>query len=173
MRSCRLFLSVITILFFGSFHATAMGFLPPEDLSETHELRISDADNSDEVDFEKCLPHKASPDEVCYISGGISADEVAEFKSRANAFLLEIVFVQKANPEETGRIEEYLAEVQLQILDKKGNVVIDTVTQGPFFLADLPFGSYQIIADHEGVIKKNVVKIAARKHQRLVFLWPR
>lgn len=173
MHYFKFCLSATIILIFGSFHATAMGFLPPEDLSETHELRITDADSSDDVNFQKCLPHKATPDEICYISGGVGADEVAQFKSRAKEFLLEIVFVQKTDPADTDRKEEYLAEVQLQIKDNKGNVVVDTLTEGPFFLADLPFGSYQIIADHDGVIKKNAVKISARKNQRIVFLWPR
>lgn len=162
------------ILFFSSFHATAMGFLPPEDLSETHELAMALPDDiPTEVDFQKCLPHKAAPDEVCYISGGISGDEVTQFKSRAKEYLMEIVFVQKADAADNDRIEEYLADVQLQIKDSKGNVVVNTTTEGPFFLADLPLGKYQIIADHDGVVKQNVVKITARKHQRLVFLWPR
>lgn len=174
MKYFKLVLSTITILFFSSFHATAMGFLPPEDLSETHELEAANSDDiATGVDFQKCLPHKVTPDEVCYISGGISDDEVSQFKSRAKEYLLEIVFVQKADPEDNGRIEEYLAEVQLQIKDSKDNVVVDTTTEGPFFLADLPVGSYQITAYHEGIIKNNMVKIAAKKHQRIVFLWPR
>ena len=175
MQCSKLVFSIITVLFFSSFHATAMGFLPPEDLSETHELQIAKNDDiSTEVNFQKCLPHQVIPEEVCYISGGISSDEVSQFKSRANEYLLEIVFVQKTDPEENnGRIEEYLAEVQLQIKDSKGNLVVDTMTEGPFFLADLPFGTYRITADHDGVIKTNVVKIAAKKHQRIVFLWPK
>lgn len=174
MKYCKLVFSTITILFFSSFHATAMGFLPPEDMSETHELEIVKSDDiATEVNFQKCLPHKIAPDEVCYISGGISSDEVNQFKSHAKEYLLEIVFVQKTDPEENGRIEEYLAEVQLQIKDSKGNVVLDTMTDGPFFLADLPLGKYQITADHDGVIKNNMVKIVAKKHQRMVFLWPR
>jgi len=174
MQYSKLVFSSITILFFSSFHATAMGFLPPEDLSETHELEIAKSDDiATEVDFQKCLPHKPAPEEVCYISGGISSDEVSQFKSRAKEYLLEIVFVQKANPEDSDRIEEYLAEVQLQIRDSNGNVVVDTTTEGPFFLADMPLGSYQITADHDGVIKNNMVKIVAKKHQRIVFLWPR
>lgn len=174
MQYSKLIFSAVTILFFSSFHATAMGFLPPEDMSETHELEIAKSDGiATDVDFQKCLPHQAAPDEVCYISGGISSDEVSQFKSLAKEYLLEIVFVQKTDPEENGRIEEYLAEVQLQIKDSKGNMVVDTTTEGPFFLADLPFGSYQITAEHDGVIKTNVVKIAAKKHQRIVFLWPR
>jgi hypothetical protein len=143
-------------------------------LSETHELEIAKSDDiSTEVNFQKCLPHKVTPDEVCYISGGISSDEVSQFKSRAKEYLLEIVFVQKTDPEENGRIEEYLAEVQLQIKDSKGNLVVDTTTEGPFFLAEVPFGSYQNTAEQDGVIKKNTVKIVAKKHQRIVFLWPR
>ena len=174
MQYLKLVFSMITMLFFISFHATAMGFLPPEDLSETHELQIAKIDDiATEVDFQKCLPHQANPEQVCYISGGISSDEVSQFKSHANEYLLEIVFVQKTEPQENGRIEEYLAEVPLQIKDSKGNLVVDTMTEGPFFLADLPFGTYRITADHDGVIKTNVVKIAAKKHQRIVFLWPK
>jgi len=174
MQYFKLVFFTITILFLSSFHATAMGFLPPEDLSETHELEPAKPDDiATEMDFQKCLPHKLTPNEVCYISGGISADEVSQFKSHAKEYLLEIVFVQKTDPEENDRIEEYLAEVQLQIKDSKGNVVVDTATEGPFFLADLPLGSYKITAEHDGVIKNNAVKIIAKKHQRIVFLWPR
>ena len=173
MNYSKVILSTITVLFLSSFHATAMGLLPPENLSEVHESEASVTDHiTTEVDFGKCQSYTAS-DGVCYISGGISGDEVSQFKSHAKEYLLEIVFVQKADAEENGRIEEYLAEVQLQIKDAKGNVVVDTITEGPFFLANLPPGKYQITADYEGVIKNNMVSLSAKKHQRIVFLWPR
>jgi len=170
MNYSKVILATITVLFLSSFHATAMGFLPPENLSESHEPAAGDI--STEADFGKCLSYTAA-DGVCYISGGISGDEVAQFKSHAKEYLLEIVFVQKADAEDNGRIEEYLAGVQLQIKDAKGNVVVDTITEGPFFLANLPPGKYQITADYEGVIKKNAVNISAKNHRRIVFLWPR
>jgi|LakWasMet55_HOW8_FD_contig_111_40856_length_3904_multi_4_in_0_out_0_3 hypothetical protein len=174
MKQFQSIIAAIAILFLSSSHAVAMGFLPPEDLTETSPLEVAVPDDIvTEVDFNKCLPHQATPDEICYISGGIGGDEVSQFKSRAKQYLLEIVFVQKAVAEDNNRIEEYLAEVQLKIKDSKGNVVVDVTTEGPFFLADLPLGKYQIIADHDGVIKTNVVKIAAKKHQRTVFLWSR
>ncbi len=173
MKYSTTILGAVTLLLV-SFHTAAMGFLPPEDLSETHELQIANADEIvTEVNFQKCLPHQPAPEAICYISGGISSDEIEQFKSRAKEYLLEIVFVQKTDPQDSDRAEEYLAEVQLQIKDSKGNVVVDTLTEGPFFLADLPLGKYQITADHDGVIKTNVVKISAKKHQRIVFLWPR
>ncbi len=174
MKSFRLTLATITILLSGTFQVAAMGFLPPEDFSETQELEEATSDDIiTEVDFQKCLPHKAAPEEACYISGGIGSKEVLQFKSHAKEYLLEIVFVQKAEVEDNNRIEEYLADVPLQIKDSQGNVAIDTVSDGPFFLADLPLGKYQITADHDGVIKTNVVKITEKKHQRIVFLWPR
>lgn len=173
MNYFKVILATITILLLSSFHATAMGFLPPENLSETHEAEVAASDNiSTEVDFTKCLADSA-PGGVCYISGGISGDEVSQFKSHAKEYQLEIVFVQKADTESNDRIEEYIAGVQLQIKDAKGNLVVDMMTEGPFFLANLPPGKYQVSADHEGVIKHNMVNISAKKHQRIVFLWPR
>jgi len=172
MNYFKVILATITVLFLGSFHAAAMGLLPPENLAET-QAEVAGSDNiSTEVDFTKCLSYTAS-DGVCYISGGIGGDEVSQFKSHAREYMLEIVFVQKADAEDSERIEGYIAEVQLQIKDAKDNVVVDTMTEGPFFLANLPPGKYQISADYEGVLKHNMVNISAKKHQRIVFLWPR
>lgn len=169
----KLFAAVSALLLISS-HCFAMGYLPPEDTFETTPLeQHADLDLAEQVNFQHCLPHPPAPQEACFVSGGISAEEVAEFKARAKAFLLEIVFVQKADPEDNARIEEYLAEVNLQIKDSKGNEVINITTEGPYFLADLPLGKYQIVAEHEGVVKTNVVRIAAKKHQRVVFLWDR
>jgi len=172
MNYFKVVLATIMILFLGSFHATAMGFLPPENLAETPAEASAPDHISAEVDFAKCLSYTAA-DGVCYISGGISGDEVSQFKSHAKEYLLEIVFVRKADAEDNDRIEEYIADVQLQIKDAKGNVVVETVTEGPFFLANLPPGKYQISADYAGVVKHNMVTISAKKHQRIVFLWPR
>jgi hypothetical protein len=163
MNYFKTILATISMLFLCSFHATAMGFLPPEDLSESNQLAASTSNHiTTEVNFEKCSSHLAS-DGVCYISGGISGEEVSQFKTHAKEYLLEIVFVQEAASEDNSRIEQYLAEVQLRIKDAKGNVVADTITEGPFFLANMPPGKYQITADYEGVIKSNIVNISTKK----------
>lgn len=174
MKYATLMAMLASLAILSPWHVAAMGFLPPDDAFESSSLQASAADDIvTEVNFQKCLPHKAAPDEVCFISGGIGDDEVSQFKARAREFLFEIVFVQKADTEDNNRIEEYLAEVQLKIKDSKGNIVVDTTTEGPFFLADLPLGKYQITAEHDGIIKTNAVRIAAKKHQRIVFLWDR
>lgn len=174
MKHPKTMVALVLVSVFSALHLAAMGFLPPEEALETSPLEAAAPDDIvTEVDFQKCLPHKAAPDQVCFVSGGISGDEVSQFKSRAKEYLFEIVFVQKADAEDNNRIEEYLAEVQLKINDSKGDAVVDITTEGPFFLADLPLGKYHISAEHDGVIKTNAVRIVAKKHKRIVFLWDR
>lgn len=174
MKSFKWVIVLFALLMINVSNLQAMGYLPPEDTFETSAQEASADDGIvTEVDFNRCLPHETSPQEPCYVSGGVSGDEVRQFKARAKEYLMEIVFVQKTDSQETDRIEEYLAEVYLQIKDTKGNTVVDMTTDGPFFLADLPLGKYQIIAEHEGVVKSNVIRVLANKHQRVVFLWDR
>jgi len=179
MKNTKLIFAAAVVFLGLNSYATAMGYLPPEDLSDTTAVEkkpvetTSPEDIATETNLQKCIPHKKIPDEICYVSGGISADEVSDLKSLAKDFLLEIIFVQKADAEVNDRIEEYLASVKLQIKDAKGNIVLDTTTDGPFFLADLPPGKYKIIAEHDEVVKSNLVRIDAKKHQRTVFLWDR
>lgn len=170
MKNTKIISAFAFAVMFSAFSipTTAMGFLPVEDLSDTAAETIPT-----NVSLQKCVPHQKIPDDICYISGGIGDDEVRELKSVAKGFLLEIVFVQKANTEDNNRIEEYLASVKLQIKDAKGNVVVETETDGPFFLADLPPGKYKITAEHDEVVKSDWVRIDAKKHQRTVFLWNR
>lgn len=104
---------------------------------------------------------------VSYYSGGVGQDEASEMKQLAKNYPLEIVFVQKDTPKES-----YIAAVKLQISDAKKNIVLDITTDGPIFLADLPAGKYLITAEFEQMVKINNVKINAKKHQRIVFLWP-
>ena len=152
----------------------AMGFIPPQDILEAQRVETPPPVDIDiTAQLQKCLPHQSMPDEICYVSGGIGGDDVRDFKAQAKGYLLEIVFVQKADGNDNDRIEEYLASVGLQIKDSKGNEVVNITTEGPFFLADLPPGKYQITAEHDGVVKTDLVHIAIKKHQRTVFLWQR
>jgi len=103
---------------------------------------------------------------VSYISGGVGEDEAAAMKSAAAGYPLELQFVQKATPR-----DEFLADVKVRITDRARNVVLDAVASGPFLLAKLPAGTYQIEADHVGVVKRQTVDIRPGKHQRSVFVW--
>ena len=87
-------------------------------------------------------------------------------KSAAAGYPLELHFVQKATPR-----DEFLADVKVRITDRARNVVLDAIASGPFLLAKLPPGTYQIEADHVGVVKRQTVDIRPGKHQRSVFVW--
>jgi hypothetical protein len=103
---------------------------------------------------------------VSYVSGGVGEDEAAALQSAAASYSLQLQFVQKAVPR-----DEFLADVKIRITDRSQNVVLDTVANGPFLLAKLPSGRYQIEADHNGIVKRRTVDVRGDKHQRAVFVW--
>jgi hypothetical protein len=107
--------------------------------------------------------------DVSYVSGGVCLGGVDQMKSMAKNFQLEVVLVEK---NEAYTKENYIADVKVKINDLKDNTILDVVTEGPFLLANLPIGHYQIIAEYNGVVKTRKVNIRQNKHERVVFLWP-
>src|SRR3954469_17909160 len=75
---------------------------------------------------------------ISYISGGVGKDEqeLADAVGRYG-YNVQLVFA-----EQTGN---YLADIRVRIADAKGGVVLDTVSDGPMFLAKLPPGLYQVV----------------------------
>ena len=112
------------------------------------------------------LPEQKIQGNISYMSGGVGEDEAAALKRAAAGYPLELQFVQRAMPR-----DEFLAGVNVKIRDRSRTVVLDVVSQGPFLLARLPAGTYQIEADHDGVVKRQSVEIRAGKHERAVFVW--
>ena len=112
------------------------------------------------------LPSERVQGQVRFITGGVGEDEAIAFKNAAAAYPLELLFAQKAGP-----YNEYLADVKVTIRDRSGKLLLDTTAEGPFLLAKLPAGKYQIEADYDGERKRQSVEIRAGKHQRAVFVW--
>ncbi len=112
------------------------------------------------------LPTEKVQGAVSYITGGIGEDESAAFKQAATAFPLEMLFVQKARPR-----DEFLADVRVSVRDRAGNLMLETIAEGPFLLAKLPDGKYTIDAEYGGERKRHSVDIRSGTHQRAVFAW--
>jgi len=104
--------------------------------------------------------------DVTYLTGGIGKAESVAMRGNAKNYALEIVFVEKS-----GALEEYLSEVKLQIIDSSKNTLLDIDTEGPYFLANLPQGKYQVSAEYNGVVKTQLVTVSKRKHSKLIFWW--
>jgi hypothetical protein len=105
--------------------------------------------------------------EVSYVSGGIGESELEMMQGRAKDYSLEFVFVQKLKQK-----EEYLADVNVKIQDAHHNVVLETVTEGPYLFLNLPKGKYSVSAEYNGDVKLKNVVVNTKKHQKVVFWWP-
>ena len=102
---------------------------------------------------------------VAFVSGGVGEEERQEIGKLAPAYSLELLFATKGSP------NEYLADIKVEIKDKNGNVMLDTVAQGPFLLAKMPPGRYSVNADNDGAVKQQTIQVAGNKPHRVVFIW--
>src|SRR5487761_2229083 len=112
------------------------------------------------------LPPTHRQGEVSYLSGGIGLNESDAIKHVAKAYPLELEFVLKAQPK-----AEYVANVKVQIKDAHDKSVLHATAGGPFLLAKMPAGKYEVSADRDGKVIHRQLEIAANAHQRVVFEW--
>jgi hypothetical protein len=119
------------------------------------------------ADPEVQLPEPRVQGNVSYVTGGVGQDEVTAMEHAKAKYPLSLEFVQHAKPR-----DEFIANVEVTVTDKSGNVVLDTTTDGPYLLADLPNGKYTVSAIDEG--GKSVVKhitVAPHKSEHLILVW--
>jgi hypothetical protein len=114
------------------------------------------------------LPPMMHQGEIEYLSGGVGTDESESIKQAASQFPLALEFVQKATPH-----DEYLANVEVSVIDHRGRSVLDVTSDGPFLLAKLPSGEYTVKAHYAGRTLEKVVHVAQPPASaRAVFVWP-
>jgi hypothetical protein len=102
---------------------------------------------------------------IAYVTGGVGKDEqeLADTLKR-DGYNMHLVFAEQ----QTGA---YLSDVRVRISDAKGSVVLDTVTDGPMFVAKLPPGRYQVAAEVRGQTKTALIDTAAGG-RKVTLLWP-
>lgn len=105
-------------------------------------------------------PARTSPQGVPYMSGGFGLDEQAALEASAGQYNLKLVFAKAEG--------NYLADVGVKI---RGPVSLDAVSEGPWFYARLPAGSYTVTAENDGVAKTQSVSVAAEGRKTLMFRW--
>ncbi|HLZ99892.1 MAG TPA: hypothetical protein VKP66_18285 [Steroidobacteraceae bacterium] len=112
------------------------------------------------------LPVAQKQGEISYLMGGVGLPEADAIKRAAWHYPLELEFVLKAKPK-----DEYLSAVKVRINDAHDKTVLDVTADGPFLLAKMPAGKYVVNAEYKGKVEHREVKIAAKKHRRVVFEW--
>ncbi len=101
-----------------------------------------------------------------YECGGIGVGEQQRMKAAAAGHDLMLTFATS-----TGA---YLADVAVQVRDRRGATVLDVTCDGPIMLADVPArGTYRVTARSGGVARERSVSVNRGKGPAsATFVWP-
>jgi hypothetical protein len=100
---------------------------------------------------------------VSYVSGGVGSASIDRLSSLAKDFNLKLVFALKSG--------DYVSGVKVTIADAAGKTLLDTTSEGPWFLTKLPAGNYQIVATLAGNAEKRTIAVGAEKLKTIDFRW--
>jgi hypothetical protein len=113
----------------------------------------------------EALPEAQTQNGITYLSGGIGLDESEAMKAAAKDYTLMIT----CSVQPTGK---YLADVKVNITDKSGSPMLETVIDGPMLLVQLAPGQYRISAENDGVTMNRTVDIGSEHPTRVNLSWP-
>jgi hypothetical protein len=108
--------------------------------------------------------------DVTYLCGGVGAEEASYMKSQASGYDMMLTFAAKDG--------SYLADVNVDIRDTKGQPILQTKCDSPIMLIDVPkSGTYRIRADAAGYSLNRTAKVTAKQRKgarvaALVLTWP-
>jgi hypothetical protein len=117
-------------------------------------------------DLSSFLPPQHEQGKVAFRTGGVGQYEAEAMKAAASKYPLDVEFVKQA-----AGTEEYLAGVDVSILDNAGKPVLKTTTDGPFLLAKLPPGRYTLVAKNDNIPRQRHVTVPARGTDHVVIGW--
>lgn len=100
---------------------------------------------------------------IRYVSGGIGEGDRDALNTLSGQFNLRLLFaVQTGN---------YLADTRVKITNAHRETVLDALSEGPWFFAQLPPGSYTVEVDAIGQVKKQNARIDGNRQASLKFFW--
>ncbi|MGJ7509361.1 hypothetical protein [Variovorax sp. GT1P44] len=103
-----------------------------------------------------------------YMSGGVSTEEAELMENVAPRWPATFEFAVK-----NGKRSEFAAEVVVTVRSSSGQVVLSqVVADGPFMVARLEPGRYEVEATLAGQTLKQEVEISAGSATRTLFVWP-
>ena len=113
---------------------------------------------------EGALPEVHSVAGVKYIDGGVGKSESEALLRESKNFPLALVF-------SGGKTNNYLADVDIRVRDAAGKTVLQTNSDGPIILIDLPAGKYIVDAEFRDNTKSQRVELSGKRPVRLDFHW--
>jgi hypothetical protein len=103
-----------------------------------------------------------------YVTGGFGLDESTAFKQAMSQYPLALTFASR--DEGTAA---YAADVQVVIRNKDDATVLNVTSEGPYLLARLAPGSYQVFATYNGQTQSRQITIGQAGTVRVTFGWNR
>ena len=109
------------------------------------------------------LPEIQNKGGIAYVSGGVGEEERAWLDELSGRFNLKVTMALQEG--------SYLSNIRLRIYDQNGQLLLNTVANGPWFFADLPAGAYTIDAEGLGRSITKTVKLGATVQSKVLFAW--
>lgn len=110
------------------------------------------------------MPQVEQQGDVSFVSGGVGEDESKALQSAQRQWPLSLVF--------TGAGSEYLADVNVDIVDAHSARVLNATSRGPYMLVKLPPGRYIVQASYKNDDQSKSVTIPAKGSARTTaFYW--
>lgn len=109
--------------------------------------------------LDDAMVKQTTPSGIEYIFGGVGEDRQKEMEEVRKDYNLRLTFAHKGSG-------EYLRDVNVTVENiKTHEKLVDVVSGGPLFFAQLPDGKYKVTADFMGKQKSKTVVIR-KKHPR-------
>ncbi|HEY2255909.1 MAG TPA: carboxypeptidase regulatory-like domain-containing protein [Variovorax sp.] len=113
------------------------------------------------------LPAVQQSGAVQYLSGGIGQDESMAIEQASHHWPLTLEFAARDQHR-----ADFLADVNVVVRDAGGHTLLRTVSTGPFVLAKLAPGQYDVDATLAGKTLREKVVVKHDQPARALFLWP-
>ena len=130
--------------------------MPPSDLDE----EMADLDESPPGELLEIQNYRG----IRYVSGGVGEGERAELNALSSRFNLRLLFAMQGSG-------SYVADVRVKVRDGRGELALVAESKGPWFLAELPSGTYTVEAEALGGSQRQTARIGGGRQTRLNFYW--
>ena len=120
------------------------------------------ADNHVRTDYTP-LPEEKYYENTPYLSGGLGVDTREDMREQLDDYNLKLVFANDKG--------EYLADIDVKIVDEQGRWMLATNSKGPWLYTRLPAGEYTVLANHDRILRMNKVSLHSDRQQILNIVW--
>jgi hypothetical protein len=100
---------------------------------------------------------------IPYLSGGVGLDEREALNQTARDYNLKLSFAVTGG--------NYLSDVAVEVRDAGGRMVLEGISEGPWFFTKLPPGRYTVAVSVTGRSQQKTVQVSGRGQTVLNFFW--